>query len=132
MDADHPSTGVNIPRRITQGEVIASKYSNPELVRRNLEILAAATLEATLLQPGTAEPRPEYLEAMEILSAEAYRAYRGLVYETDGFDRFFRESTVIEEIANLNSAAVPPRARRRAASRTSGQSPGYSAGRNAG
>ncbi len=36
--------------RITeQGEVIASKYSNPELGRRNLEILAAATLEATLL-----------------------------------------------------------------------------------
>ena len=107
MDADHPSTGVNIPRRITQGEVIASKYSNPELVRRNLEILAAATLEATLLQPGTAEPRPEYLEAMEILSAEAYRAYRGLVYETDGFDRFFRESTVIEEIANLNIGSRP-------------------------
>jgi len=94
--------------RITeQGEVIASKYSNAELGRRNLEILAAATLEATLLQPGTAEPRPEYLEAMEILSAEAYRAYRGLVYETDGFDRFFRESTVIEEIANLNIGSRP-------------------------
>jgi phosphoenolpyruvate carboxylase len=94
--------------RITeQGEVIASKYSNPELGRRNLEILAAATLEATLLQPETAEPRPEYLEAMEFLSAEAYSTYRGLVYETDGFDRFFRESTVIEEIANLNIGSRP-------------------------
>src|SRR5712692_4197323 len=94
--------------RITeQGEVIASKYSNPELGRRNLEILAAATLEATLLQPETAEPRPEYLEAMEYLSAEAYRAYRNLVYETDGFDRFFRDSTVIGEIANLNIASRP-------------------------
>src|SRR5262247_2396517 len=48
--------------RITeQGEVIASKYSNPELGRRNLEILAAATLEATLLQPEQADPPPEYL-----------------------------------------------------------------------
>jgi phosphoenolpyruvate carboxylase len=94
--------------RITeQGEVIASKYSNPELGRRNLEILAAATLEATLLQPETAETRPEYLEAMEFLSAEAYRAYRSLVYETDGFDRFFRESTVIGEIANLNIGSRP-------------------------
>jgi phosphoenolpyruvate carboxylase len=94
--------------RITeQGEVIASKYSNPELGRRNLEILAAATLEATLLQGETAEPRPEYLEAMEFLSAEAYGTYRGLVYETDGFDRFFRESTVIEEIANLNIGSRP-------------------------
>ncbi len=78
--------------RITeQGEVIASKYSNPELGRRNLEIFAAATLEATLLQAEIAEPPPEYLEAMEYLSAAAYRAYRDLVYETEGFDRFFRE-----------------------------------------
>ena len=75
--------------RITeQGEVIASKYSNPELGRRNLEILAAATLEATLLQPETAGPPPEYLEAMEFLSAEAYRAYRSLVYETDASTAF--------------------------------------------
>jgi phosphoenolpyruvate carboxylase len=94
--------------RITeQGEVIASKYSNPELGRRNLETLAAATLEATLLQPGTAEPLPEYLAAMEYLSTEAYRAYRDLVYETDGFEDFFRESTVIGEIANLNIGSRP-------------------------
>jgi phosphoenolpyruvate carboxylase len=94
--------------RITeQGEVIASKYSNPELGRRNLEILAAATLEATVLQPEPTEPRPEYLEAMEFLSAEAYRAYRNLVYETPGFDRFFRESTVLGDIANLNIGSRP-------------------------
>jgi phosphoenolpyruvate carboxylase len=94
--------------RITeQGEVIASKYSNGELGRRNLEILAAATLEATLLRPEEAAPRPEYLEAMAKLSDDAYRAYRGLVYETDGFARFFREATVIGEIANLNIGSRP-------------------------
>jgi phosphoenolpyruvate carboxylase len=103
-----PAGAVQGAIRITeQGEVIASKYSNPELGRRNLEILAAATLEATLLQPQTAQTGPEYLEAMEYLSAEAYRAYRSLVYETDGFDRFFRESTVIGEIANLNIGSRP-------------------------
>jgi phosphoenolpyruvate carboxylase len=103
-----PAGAVQGAIRITeQGEVIASKYSNPELGRRNLEILAAATLEATLLQSETAEPRPEYLAAMDYLSAEAYRAYRNLVYETDGFDRFFRESTVIGEIANLNIGSRP-------------------------
>ena len=94
--------------RITeQGEVIASKYSNPELGRRNLETLAAATLEATLLQPEAATPPPEYLAAMDDLSAAAYRAYRSLVYETDGFEDFFRESTVIGEIANLNIGSRP-------------------------
>src|ERR1700730_12740332 len=103
-----PAGAVQGAIRITeQGEVIASKYSNPELGRRNLEILAAATLEAALLQPETAATSPEYLAAMEFLSAEAYRAYRGLVYETEGFDRFFRESTVIDEIANLNIGSRP-------------------------
>jgi phosphoenolpyruvate carboxylase len=103
-----PAGAVQGAIRITeQGEVIASKYSNPELGRRNLETLAAATLEATLLQSETAEPRPDYLAAMEYLSAEAYRAYRNLVYETEGFDNFFRESTVIGEIANLNIGSRP-------------------------
>jgi len=103
-----PAGAVQSAIRITeQGEVIAAKYSNPERGRRNLEILAAATLEATLLQPEQAEPRPEYLETMEYLSAKAYHAYRSLVYETDGFDRFFRESTVIGEIANLNIGSRP-------------------------
>ena len=102
--------------RITeQGEVIASKYSNPDVGRRNLEILAAATLEATLLHAGQAAPRDEYLAAMEELSADAYRAYRHLVYETDGFERYFWESTVIGEIAKLNIGSRPAsrKARRR-------------------
>ena len=33
--------------------------------------------------------------------------YRSLFYETAGFDRFFRESTVIGEIANLNIGSRP-------------------------
>jgi phosphoenolpyruvate carboxylase len=103
-----PAGAVQGAIRITeQGEVIASKYSNPELGLRNLEILAAATLEATLLQPNSAATPPQYLSAMDYLSAEAYRAYRCLVYETEGFDRFFRESTVIGEIANLNIGSRP-------------------------
>jgi len=103
-----PAGAVQGAIRITeQGEVIASKYSNPELGRRNLETLAAATLEATLLQPEMDGPQPEYLAAMDRLSAEAYRAYRSLVYETEGFDRFFQESTVVGEIANLNIGSRP-------------------------
>ena len=45
-----PPGAVNGHIRITeQGEVIASKYSDPDIGRRNLETLAAGTLEATLL-----------------------------------------------------------------------------------
>ena len=103
-----PGGAVQGAIRITeQGEVIASKYSNPEVGRRNLEILAAATLEATLLQPSEPAPSPEYIAAMEELSTHAYRAYRNLVYETTGFERYFWESTVIGEIAKLNIGSRP-------------------------
>ena len=94
--------------RITeQGEVIAGKYSNAEVGRRNLETLAAATLEASLLDADRPPPPADYLAVMEELSAHAYRAYRDLVYETEGFDRYFRESTVLDEIASLNIGSRP-------------------------
>ena len=52
-----PGGAVNGQIRITeQGEIISSKYSNAEVGRDNLEILAAATLEASLLQPKHSAP----------------------------------------------------------------------------
>ncbi len=103
-----PGGAVNGQIRITeQGEIISSKYSNPEVGRSNLEILAAATLEASLLQPRQSAPRKEYLTAMEQLSALAFKAYRGLVYETDGFTDYFWGSTVITEISTLNIGSRP-------------------------
>src|SRR6266705_3439764 len=103
-----PGGAVNGQIRITeQGEIISSKYSNAEVGRNNLEILAAGTLEASLLQPKHSAPRSEYLEAMEQLSALAFKAYRGLVYETDGFADYFWASTVITEISTLNIGSRP-------------------------
>jgi phosphoenolpyruvate carboxylase len=103
-----PQSAVQGQIRITeQGEVIASKYANPELGRRNLEILAAATLEATLLGHQHDAPKPAYLAAMEELSASAFAAYRAMVYETPGFEEYFWESTVIAEIAALNIGSRP-------------------------
>jgi phosphoenolpyruvate carboxylase len=103
-----PVGAVNGQIRITeQGEIISSKYSNPEVGRSNLEILAAATLEASLLQPKQSAPRTEYLQAMDELSNLAFRAYRGLVYETEGFADYFWGSTVINEIATLNIGSRP-------------------------
>ena len=103
-----PGGAVNGQIRITeQGEIISSKYSNPEVGRSNLEILAAATLEASLLHPRQSAPRKEYLTAMEQLSALAFKAYRGLVYETEGFADYFWGSTVITEISTLNIGSRP-------------------------
>lgn len=103
-----PAGAVQGQIRLTeQGEVITAKYGNPEVGRRNLEVLAAATMEASLLAHTEAPPRPEFLSAMEELSEHAFRAYRHLVYETEGFEQYFWESTVISEIAGLNIGSRP-------------------------
>jgi len=103
-----PGGAVNGQIRITeQGEIISSKYSNAEVGRNNLEILAAATLEASLLHPRQPAPKRDYLTAMDQLSDLAFKAYRGLVYETDGFVDYFWNSTVINEIATLNIGSRP-------------------------
>ncbi len=104
-----PPGSVNGQIRITeQGEVISSKYSNPEIGRRNLETLIAATIEATLLDyPHDADGNPEYMRIMEKLSGNAFAAYRKLVYETPGFNTYFFTSTPIREIAELNIGSRP-------------------------
>ena len=103
-----PDGAVQAGIRVTeQGEVIAGKYANPEMGRRNLEILAAAAIETAMPHPGREPPPDEFLAAMEELSAHAYAAYRALVYDTPGFERYFWESTVIGEIASLNVGSRP-------------------------
>ena len=59
------------------------------------------------IQRWTVMPAGGHFAAMEELSNHAYRAYRDLVYETAGFERYFWESTVIGEIANLNIGSRP-------------------------
>jgi len=104
-----PPGSVNGQIRITeQGEVISSKYSNPEIGRRNLETMIAATMEATLLhQHGDDSAMPEYHRVMEQLSVNAFAAYRKLVYETPGFTEYFFIATPIREIAELNIGSRP-------------------------
>lgn len=104
--AQPPGT-VNGQIRLTeQGEVIASKYAHPEIGRRNLETLVAATLEASLLHPTKSAPKA-FLEAATAISDASYAAYRKLVYETPGFTDYFFSATPIREIAELNIGSRP-------------------------
>ena len=104
--AQPPGTVRGQIRLTEQGEVIGSKYANPEIGRRNLETLVAATLEATLLQP-TKSATPAFLKAAAALSANSMAAYRALVYETPGFTEYFFSATPIREIAELNIGSRP-------------------------
>lgn len=104
--AQPPGTVRGQIRLTEQGEVIASKYANPEIGRRNLETLVAATLEATLLQP-TKPATKTFMEAAAFLSEASMDAYRALVYETPGFTDYFFGATPIREIAELNIGSRP-------------------------
>ncbi|WP_061158213.1 phosphoenolpyruvate carboxylase [Caballeronia temeraria] len=95
-------------RLTEQGEVIASKFGNPEIGRRNLETVVAATLEASLLPHENAPAQlPQFESTMQTLSDSAMAAYRALVYETPGFTDYFFLSTPISEIAELNIGSRP-------------------------
>jgi len=109
-----PGTVEGQIRLTEQGEVIASKFGNPEIGRRNLETVIAATLEATLLPgasptaaPGTPARLGDFEATMQELSDAAMAAYRSLVYETPGFKDYFFASTPITEIAELNIGSRP-------------------------
>ena len=109
--AQPPGT-VNGQIRLTeQGEIIASKFSNADIGRRNLELLVAATLEASLMPHAEVGSHAERLAGFEAvmadLSARAYTAYRNLVYETPGFTDYFFAATPIAEIAELNLGSRP-------------------------
>lgn len=104
-----PPGTVNGQIRLTeQGEVIASKFANPAIGRRNLETVVAATLEASLLPQSNAPAQlPAFEATMQTLSDSAMAAYRALVYETPGFTDYFFSSTPITEIAELNIGSRP-------------------------
>ncbi|WP_066272207.1 phosphoenolpyruvate carboxylase [Hydrogenophaga palleronii] len=104
--AQPPGTVRGQIRLTEQGEVIGSKYANPEIGRRNLETLVAATLEATLLK-STRNAPAAFLAAADEISRQSMAAYRALVYDTPRFAEYFFAATPIREIAELNIGSRP-------------------------
>jgi len=104
-----PPGSVGARIRITeQGEVIASKYGTPAIAAASLETMTAATVLASLA-PETIAPADfaRFRAAGAEISANAARHYRALVYDTPGFNAFFRAATPITEIAELKIGSRP-------------------------
>ena len=95
--------------RITeQGEIIAAKYGTRDSAAANLESITAATLLASLENASLSnESSLRFAAAMDALSRQAFRAYRSLVYETEGFSAFFRQMTPLVEISELKIGSRP-------------------------
>jgi phosphoenolpyruvate carboxylase len=104
-----PPGSVDRSIRVTeQGEMVAAKYAQPALARRNLETLVAATVSASAGGAAdAAETPPEFIDAMGHLADAAFDAYRSLVYGDDRFVTFFRQITPTNEIASLNVGSRP-------------------------
>ncbi|OBK44100.1 phosphoenolpyruvate carboxylase [Mycobacterium sp. 1081908.1] len=104
-----PPGAVNGSLRLTeQGEVIAAKYAEPQLARRNLESLVAATVESTLLDvEGLGDAAEPAYAVLDEVAALAHRAYAELVHETPGFVEYFKASTPVSEIGSLNIGSRP-------------------------
>ena len=104
-----PPGSVDGSIRVTeQGEMVAAKYSNPALARRNVETLVAATLQTSVPRTGaTATVDPVFTEVMSELADTAFAAYRRLVYGDPRFVEFFKAITPTDEIAKLNVGSRP-------------------------
>jgi phosphoenolpyruvate carboxylase len=111
-----PPGSVQGQLRLTeQGETIQAKYADPRVGRDHLDLLVAALLQASLLADRAPRAHAAFETAVEEIAAHAHRAYRALVYGTEGFAEFFFSATPIAEIMELNIGSRP--ASRRAAGR---------------
>ncbi len=102
-----PAGAVRRGIRITeQGEVVSSKYGHPLGGLMSLETIAAAALTADMAHEADSAD-DEFAGLLAAMSQEAFSAYRDLVYETPGFEDYFRQSTPVREIADLKIGSRP-------------------------
>ncbi len=95
-------------RLTEQGEIIAAKYAEPSMARRNLESLVAGTLESTLLDvEGLGGGAESAYAVLDELASKARAAYGRLVHEEPGFVEYFRLSTPVAEVGELNIGSRP-------------------------
>ena len=112
-----------------QGEMVAAHYASPEIARRHLEGVMAATLLASSPEHEAAVDRAATDGALVLaeLAALSRAAYRALI-DIPGFFRVFAGATPIAEIAGLalGSRPVARPGRRAATADTPGDHPAAS------
>jgi phosphoenolpyruvate carboxylase len=92
-----------------QGEVLNWKYSDPVLAERNLELMAAAALEA-LARPGAGQQdETEWEAATEEMSQSAFSFYRERIVENTDVMTYFEEATPVSELEHARIGSRPAR-----------------------
>ena len=95
-----------------QGEVLSSRYLLGDIAFRNLEQAASALLEASAnvyASPGDSchVRRPQWEEAMEEISKASLSKYQSLVFKDPDFLTYFKETTPLNELKELNIGSRP-------------------------
>jgi len=106
-----PPGSVNGSLRVTeQGEVIQSKYGVPGIAAESLKTYLCAVLDATLTPPP--QPRQEWRESMDQLSAIALKEFRSVIREEPDFVPYFVQATPESALGTLNIGSRPARRRK--------------------
>jgi phosphoenolpyruvate carboxylase len=98
-------------RLTEQGEVAFARYGNTGIAHRHLEQTLNAVLRVGFRETAPPEPRPEWVEAMDAVSAAGLRAYRALVHDDPEFVSYFRQATPIDQVADLRIGSRPAKRR---------------------
>lgn len=102
----HPPNTINGRFRVTeQGEMITQNFGSVFVAERTLDIYTAAVCRESFLTH--VEPKPQWREQMERVSAVSCKDYRQLVREEPRFVPYFRQATPELELGALNIGSRP-------------------------
>ncbi len=93
-----------------QGEVISEKYLNPKKAQFSFSSALANLLKKSMYDKYGMNQQycnRDFESIMQKVSEESFKAYRNLVYETEGFIEYFKSATPIEFIQQLNIGSRP-------------------------
>ncbi len=94
--------------RVTeQGEVLSTRYHDPDLAHRILEQMAYGVMLGIHAAEHPREVPGEWREAMATMSAAGNAAYQALVHDDPEFLVFWQQATPIDEISNLKLGSRP-------------------------
>lgn len=104
--ADTVGGGIKITE---QGEVLSSRYSMKGIAYRSLEQATSALIKSALWarNPQADPSEPGWETIMRDISEQAQQKYQDLIFRDPDFLTFFKQSTPLPEIGELNIGSRP-------------------------